>query len=68
MLPVDLRRYKDTMMPVEMQYGQNTTRCRSSLNTRWRRVESGGGAVVGLPVEKISPSQVDEMSCDFKSS
>ena len=60
---MDLRRYKDTMMTVEMQYGQNTTRWRS---TRKRGVDAGGGAedgggavVVGLPVERISPGQVN---------
>ena len=50
-----LFRYKDTMRTVEMQYGQNTTRWQSSLNTRWLvsegdegdevvRSEAGGGA------------------------
>lgn len=58
-----LCRYKDTMRRVEMKYGQNTTRWRSSLNTRWREVEAedgvdsrsvvGEGVVVVFPVERI---------------
>ncbi|XP_078101361.1 uncharacterized protein LOC144514048 [Sander vitreus] len=52
---------RDTMMRVEMQYGQNTTRWQTSLNTRWRGSEARGGAaevggpvVFGFPVERIS--------------
>lgn len=58
-LPVGLCRYKDTTRTVEMQYGETTTRWRTSLNTTWSGVEAGGGAVaVGLPVERSTPGQL----------
>lgn len=62
-LPVGLCRYKDTMIKVEMKYGQNATRWRTSLKTKSK---ARGGALLGdrpvfvsLPVERHTWSNLN---------